>query len=130
VLIAVDRASGLIVGQGVLAQLEWQSMQDFVDRLPAAPRYASDGAEVYEEVLWPAGGAHVLSYGKEETHTVESVNANLRTYLKRLARRSRCFSRKLAALQEAVRLFVWHYNRRQRVRNADPRYHDALTLVF
>jgi len=130
VLIAVDRSSGLITGQAVLAQLEWQPVQDFVDRLPAARRYAGDRADVYEEVLWPAGGTQVLSYGKEETHTVESINANLRTYLKRLARRSRCFSRKRTALQQAVRLFVWYYNRRQQVRNADPRYHDALTLVF
>jgi len=130
VVAAIDRTSYLIVGQAVLEQLEWASMQDFIDTLPAAARYCSDGAAVYQEVLWPAGGTHVISIQKEETHTIESLNANLRTYLGRLKRRSRCFSRSLEALRAALRLFVWHHNRRQQVYNAHPGYRHALTLVF
>jgi insertion element IS1 protein InsB len=114
----------------VLTGLEWEAMQDFVDGLPRAARYCSDQAAVYQEVLWPAGSEHVISRGKEETHTIESLNANLRTYLGRLKRRSRCFSRSLEALRAAVRLFVWHHNRRQRVYNAHPQYRRALPLVF
>ena len=129
-IVAVARATGLIVGAAVEETREWEQVQDFVDRLPPAERYASDSYGVYQEVLWPEGGEHIISVGKEETHTIESINANLRTYLKRLARRSRCFSRKLGALREAVRLFVWHYNRRQRVRNAYPQFRHALPLVF
>jgi hypothetical protein len=68
--------------------------------------------------------------GKEETHTIESVNANLRTYLKRLARCTRCFSRSLDALRRAVQLFVYHYNQRQRLYLAHPSYRGCLPLLF
>lgn len=129
-MVAVARSSGVIVGAAVEDAREWEQLQDFADGLPAAGRYCSDSYGVYQEVLWPDGGEHIISVGKEETHTIESINANLRTYLKRLARRSRCFSRKLERLREAVRLFVWHYNRRQRLRNAHPQFRHALTLIF
>jgi insertion element IS1 protein InsB len=90
---------------------------------------------VYSAVLWPATPAgtpssHVISVAKEETHTIEGVNADLRTYLGRLKRRSRCFSRCLEALRRAVRLFVWHYNRRQRTINTNPQLKSHLSLLF
>jgi hypothetical protein len=72
----------------------------------------------------------VLSVGKEDTYMVESLNANLRTYLARLARASRCFSRSLEALRRAVRLFVYHYNQRQRLYLAHPAYRGRLPLLF
>src|SRR6476619_1733696 len=127
---AVDRASGTIVGQAVVEQWDWASGQDFVDMLPAVAHYGSDGAEVYQEVLWPEGGTHRISVGKADTYTVESMNANLRTYLGRLKRSSRCFSRSLEALRQAVRLFTWHYNRRQALRQRLPQYRHALPLLF
>src|SRR5690349_15406741 len=117
---AVDRASGTIVGQAVVEEWDRATTQDFVDTLPPEAHYCSDGAEVYQEVLWPEGGTHRVSVGKADTYTVESMNANLRTYLGRLKRSSRCFSRALAALRDAVRLFTWHYNRRQVLRNHLP----------
>ena len=52
--------------------------------------------EVEFQIGW-LGGEYVLSEGKAETYTIESINANLRTYLGRLRGKSRCFSRKLAA---------------------------------
>lgn len=90
---------------------------------------------VYDEVLWPAtpagtASSHVISLAKEETHTIEGINADLRTYLGRLKRRSRCFSRRLEALRRAVRLFVWHYNRRQRILNHQPKLKSHLCLLF
>lgn len=48
----------------------------------------------------------------------------------RLKRRSRCFSRSIEKLQEAARLFVWHYHRRRRVINATPTYRHSLPLLF
>lgn len=39
-------------------------------------------------------------------------------------------SRGTAKLVEAVRLFVWHSNRRRRVINANPVYRDSLPLLF
>lgn len=100
-----------------------------VDTLPRATRSTSDGHAAYQEVVWPEGSQHLVSIGKEETYTVESLNANLRTYLKRLARRCRCFSRSLDALRRAVRLFVYYYNQRQRLYLAHPRLRGHLPLL-
>jgi insertion element IS1 protein InsB len=105
-------------------------MQPFADTLPAVGRYCTDGAAVYGEVIWPEDAWHVVSIAKEETFTIEGINADLRTYLGRLKRRSRCFSRSLEALRRAVRLFVWHYNRRQRVLNRNPKLRSHLCLLF
>ncbi len=107
-----------------------EAMQDLADQLPDAQRYCTDGLAIYPELIYPEGGEYVLSEGKAETYTIESMNANLRTYLGRLRRKSRCFSRKLAALWRAVRLFVWHHNRRQRAITASPKLKNALTLAF
>ena len=127
---AVARDTGLIVGQTVSQDRSLETFQALADTLPAARRYISDGLGVSAELIWPQAGQHVLSRRKEETYTVESLNANLRTYLARLARSSRCFSRSLAALQRAVRLFVYHYNRRQRLYLAHPAYRGRLPLLF
>jgi insertion element IS1 protein InsB len=131
----VARESRLLVGVRVLTTREWEPMQDYADTLPAAGRYCSDDLSVYSELLWPAtpGGdpsEHVISYGKEETYTIEGVNADVRTYLGRLKRRSRCFSRCIEALRGAMRLFVWHYNRRQRAILSNPKLKHHLCLLF
>lgn len=105
------------------------TLQTLVDTLPPAHRYTSDGHAAYAELVWPEGSQHLVSLAKEETYTIESLNANLRTYLKRLARRSRCFSRSLEALRRAVRLFVYYYNHRQRLYLAHPALKGRLTLL-
>lgn len=106
------------------------TIQLIADTLPTATTYCTDPAAVYAEVLWPANGSHCISIRKEETQRIESLNANFRTYLGRLARASRCFSRALHALRAAVRLFVAAYNERQRYLNQYPIYKDALPLLF
>ena len=127
---AVARDTRLIVAQAVLPARTQAALQKLVDELPLAERYCTDGLTNYAELVWPLKSVHVISQLKEETYTIEGVNADLRTYLKRLARRCRCFSRSLSALGEALRLFVWHYNRRQRVINANYKYKSKLCLVF
>lgn len=114
----------------MLRTVSWAAMQEFVDRLPGANHYCSDGLAVYAELMWPQGSEHIISRGKEQTHNIESLNADLRTYLGRLKRRSRCFSRSWEALTRAVRLFVWHYNKRRRVILKHPQYRNALPLLF
>ncbi len=112
---AVARESGLIVGAEVLEELSWEAVQGVIDTLPPARNYCTDQSSVYPDLLWPEGASHIICRSKEQTYTIESINANLRHYLKRLARKTRCFSKCLLALRRAVRLFVWFYNRRQRV---------------
>jgi insertion element IS1 protein InsB len=110
-------------------------MQAYADELPFANRYCTDELAVYGELLWPpnpqgANSAYVVSYGKDETYTIEGVNADLRTYLGRLKRRSRCFSRCIQALRRALRLFVWYYNKRQRIYNTSPNLKGNLCLLY
>ena len=104
------------------------AMQQFVDRLPEAKRYCSDAFGVYSELVWREGSSHIISKGKEETYTIEGVNADIRLYLGRLHKKSRCFSRCWQALARAVRLFVWHYNSRRRVLLKYPLYRNGLPL--
>lgn len=137
---AVSRYGRLIVGADVMWERSWENMQAVADDLAPANRYCSDDLAVYSELVWPdcpdyeqgdgGNSEHIISYGKEETHNIESVNADLRTYLGRLKRRSRCFSRCINALRRAIRLFVWHYNRRQRAIANNPKLKGNLSLCF
>ena len=87
--------------------------------------YYSDDYEGYKTVLyWPA--IHHPMKDKSETYTVEGTNADLRHYLARLRRRSRCFSRCEQALHNAVKLFVYAYNRRQLSKHRFPMYNQPL----
>ena len=78
---AVARESGLHVGQAVSLDGGLDTLQALADTLPSAQRSASDGHAAHAELIWPEGGQHLLSLGKEETYTIDSLNANLRTYL-------------------------------------------------
>jgi hypothetical protein len=69
-------------------------------------------------------------YDKSQTYSVEGTNADLRHYLARLARRSRCFSRCIHALRRAVDLFVRFYNARQLKKRKYPRYSAPLATFF
>jgi len=61
-------------------------------------------------VIYP--GKHIRNVrNKDDTFTVEGVNADLRHYIPILARRSRCFPRKLETLRVVLDIFVEAYNR-------------------
>jgi IS1 family transposase len=92
-----------------------------VDQAPKAKWYFSDGFDAYQW-LWYHFGRFEVSKGKSETYSVEADNAELRHYLARLARRSRCFSRCPYALECALRVFVYSFNRRQLHHRRFPRY--------
>ena len=96
-------------------------MQDLVDRSPQAHQYYSDLMSGYRGLIYHPG-IHTPMPNKSETYRVEGVNAELRHYLARLRRRSRCFSRCVKALARNVKLFVYAWNRRQRYRQQHPGY--------
>ena len=74
------------------------------------PRQIADGSSGYLDVVFP--GKHVYNiHNKNDTFTVEGVNADLRHYIPTLARRSRCFPRKVENLRAVVAVFVAAYNR-------------------
>ncbi len=103
-------------------------LQGVIDRAPHAPCYFSDAALVYRELSY--WGEHTAMYNKSETYSVEGMNAELRHYLARLARRARCFSRCLRALRRAVDLFVHFHNARQLRKRKHPRYPAPLATMI
>ena len=88
------------------------ALQGVVDQAPQAQAYFSDGCATYGELVY-GDATYTARLDKSETYSVEGGNADLRHYLARLARKSRCFSRCLEAVRRALKLFVWAYNRRQ-----------------
>lgn len=102
-----------------------QVFQAVVDAAPRARQYFADQNPIYPALVYYPG-KFAVSEGKADTFTVEGSNADLRHYLARLARRSRCFSRCPHALQCALQLFVFCYNQRQLYKQTYPRYPSHL----
>ena len=117
----VERSTRCIVGWRVGEERSKAVMQDLVDTAPQALFYFSDEFSTYEALIYKPG-IHLSLPNKSQTYSVEGDNAELRHYLARLARRSRCFSRCLQALRRAVKLFVHAWNRRQLHRLRFPTY--------
>jgi IS1 family transposase len=76
-----------------------------VDEASKAKWYYSDAFPIYD-TLWYHSGRYEASEDKTETYSVEGDNAEIRHYLARLARSSRCFSRCPYALECALRFFL------------------------
>ena len=91
---------------------------------PSARAYYNDAFALYDTIGYP--GEHQSLPNKTQTYSVEGDNAEIRHYLARLARKSRCFTRCLEALQRAIDLFVFFWNRRQRCNRMHPRYKKNL----
>lgn len=98
-----------------------QVMQAMLDRSPQARHYYSDAFSTYDTLIYYPG-KHQALQDKSQTYSVEADNAELRHYLARLIRRSRCFSRCIHALWRSVKLFVFAWNRRQLFKRAFPHY--------
>ena len=100
----------MIVGFDVAFDKSRERIQKIVDSSPKANFYYTDGYQGYIDVIYP--GKHIRNVrDKKDTHNVESINADLRHYIPVLARRSRCFARKIETLFAVVAVFVDAYNR-------------------
>jgi len=124
----VERYSGVIVGHAVLTDIDAATLADVVAALPRADHYYSDGWKAYQAIAWP--GLHEVSVGKRDTHTVEGRNSELRHYLARLRRKTKCYSKSVKALAQAIKLFVYGWNRRQLRYLAEPKLKGKLCLLF
>ena len=86
----VDRKTRCILGWAVVWVRTQEAIQQMVDQAPKAKWYYSDAFDAYQW-LWYHFGRYEVSQGKADTYSVEADNAELRHYLARLARKSRCF---------------------------------------
>jgi IS1 family transposase len=116
----VDRATHCVLSWDAVPQRSTEALQACLERAPQAKQYYSDAFPVYDNLYY--GAPYELRLDKQETYAVEAVNADLRHYLKRLARRSRCFSRRLHSLVQNLKLFVYCYNQRQLAKRRFPKY--------
>ncbi len=117
----MDRETRCVLGWKVTWERSQAVMQAIVDEAPKAKWYFSDAFDVYASLGYHFG-RYAISEGKADTFSVEADNAELRHYLARLARSSRCFSRCPYALACAVRLFVYYFNHRQLKKRLFPKY--------
>ena len=117
----MDRSTSCIIGWAVSGQRHEAILQQVVDDAPQAAYYFSDLYAPYQSLLYTPG-RHTSMPDKSETYRVEGDNAELRHYLARLARKSRCFSRCIQALRRAIKLFVYAWNARQLYHSHHPRY--------
>ena len=120
VVTAVCRETHRIIGWSVCAQRTVELLQSVVDQAPKAENYYTDGFLMDQDLSY--WGNHKMLKDKSQTYTVEGTNSDLRHYLARLQRASRCFSRCLNALARAVELFVYFYNERQMKKRMQPKY--------
>ena len=110
IMMMVSREPRQIVGHRVSTDKSSPTIQSMVDSAPEAKKYCTDGYFGYLDVVFP--GKHIFNiHNKNDTFTVEGVNADLRHYIPTLARRSRCFPRMLENLQAVLNVFVRAYNR-------------------
>jgi len=121
----VDRASRCFLSIDVLETRTFDAMQPLLNQASGADRYFSDGLETYQTLLYQSG-EHQAVEDKSQTYSVEANNADLRHYLARLQRNSRCFSRCLNALRRALWLFAYAYNQRQLKQRKNPTYNFSL----
>ena len=110
VMTMVSREPRQIVGFDAARDKTAARIQAMTDAAPEATTYCTDGYVGYLDVVFP--GRHVRNlHNKSDTFTVEGVNADLRHYIPILARRSRCFPRRLETLQAVLAVFAQAYNR-------------------
>ena len=117
----VDRRTSCVMAWAAAPQREAETLQALIDKGRQAAFYYSDLFATYRQLVY-SPGHYTPMPNKSETYRVEGDNAEIRHYLARFARRSRCFSRCLKAMQRALKLFVYLWNARQLYRQRFPNY--------
>ena len=120
IVTAVQRKTHAIVAWAVCPERTLEVLQSVVDDAPPGENYYTDGFLMYQDLSY--WGRHKMLKDKSQTYSVEGSNADLRHYLARLHRSSRCFSRCFKALARAIELFVYFYNERQLKKRRHPKY--------
>ena len=114
----VDRVTRCFLWVEAVWHRTQESAQQMVNATPAE-QYYSDQFPLYDSLNY-CRGYHLSLSDKSETYSVEGDNAELRHYLTRLNRRSRCFSRSLKWLNRYLKAFAHAWNQRQLHNRAYP----------
>jgi IS1 family transposase len=101
---AMDRRSKAVVSFRV-GKRSKRMLQPLLDTLlgSEAKRIHTDGCEIYSALLPP----NIHRMKRFATNGIERMNLTLRTRLKRLSRRSICYSKSVAMLAACVAIVCW-----------------------
>jgi insertion element IS1 protein InsB len=105
VIYALDKQSGQVVDLKIGKRTE-VNLKRVTDTLLLAECKAiyTDGLNIYRQVV-PAAIHKVKRYG---TNKIERLNLSLRTHMKRLNRKTICFSKSIAMLEACLKIYFWH----------------------
>ena len=105
VIYALDKHSGEVVDLKVGKRTK-TNLQRVTDTLllSKCKRIYTDGLSIYSQII-PAKIHKVKRYG---TNRIERKNLNLRTHLKRLNRRTICFSKSIIMLEACLKIYFWY----------------------
>ena len=116
----VDRETRCFLSCRVVTERSHLIAQEMVYEAPAR-HYYSDFFQMYFNLHFGYGQYEALR-DKSETYSVEGGNAELRHYMARLARKTRCISRCIESLRRHVKIFIHAWNKRQLYRRRYPKY--------
>ena len=103
---AIDHATGKVLAY-VLASHKDQALVKLVNLLKpfGIKRFFTDAWGAYERILDP--DTHMI--GKQNTQKIERKHLTLRTRIKRLARKTICFSKSIVMHDIVIGLFIYRY---------------------
>ena len=110
IMTMISRLPRQIIGFAVDNFKSQEKIQRMVDSVPPARTYHTDGYYGYANVDF-LGRHNQNPLNKNDTHNIESVNADLRQFIPGLRRRSKCFYRSLETFDAVLSLFVDAYNK-------------------
>lgn len=101
---AIDRSTRQVVDFriGSRSKERLRQITDPIVRGPAS-QLSTDGLTIYKGLI-PSG---IHSTHARGTVHIERFNLNLRTHLKRLSRKTICFSRSMDLLEAALKIYFW-----------------------
>jgi insertion element IS1 protein InsB len=103
---AMDKKSGIIIAwhNGKRTDKDCKILLNLMSDIPIN-RYYTDDWGAYERLL--PSGKHIV--GKDETWKIERKNLNFRTHLKRLNRKTICYSKNEAIHDNVIGLYIHRF---------------------
>jgi insertion element IS1 protein InsB len=103
---AMDKASGILLAwhNGGRSDADFLRLQSYLSQIPIN-FYYSDNWGAYSKYL-PAEKHYI---GKDRTWKIERKNLNFRTHIKRLNRKTSCYSKKEQIYDNVIGMYIERY---------------------
>jgi len=102
---AMDVASGVVVDLGIGKRNKNTVTPVIASTLSYKPKKIfTDGLNIYPSLIPP----NIHTVFKHGTNKIERHNLNIRTHVKRMARKTICYSKSKAHLEAHLKIYFWH----------------------